>query len=160
VFRTFDDEFASTATGHVFLRAEVRATDGTFLPAVPLIAGLTPLETHTGNGESSALFEVDGQGLLLLEVSGASATPSGSFTLNLDVAGDINGDGKVDGMDSGLLADAFGTAVGDARYNAAADLDGDGRVDLTDRLLLVADFGFVAHQARVVTVPPDRPAFG
>src|SRR5262249_48631216 len=149
VFRIYDDELASTATGHVFLRVEVHGTDGTFLPALPVIAGLTPLETHTGNGRANALFEVDGQGLLLLEVSGANATTAGSFELTLNVAGDINGDGKVDGVDSGLLADAFGTAAGDAQYNAAADLDGDGRVDLTDRLLLAADFGFVAHQAQV-----------
>jgi hypothetical protein len=45
---------------------------------------------------------------------------------------DLNGDGHVDVLDLAALAQAMGTARGDARYLDAADFTGNGRVDEED----------------------------
>jgi hypothetical protein len=57
------------------------------------------------------------------------------------IAGDINGDGKVDVADALLLAKAFGSNPSSPSWNANADLDGNGIVDIFDALLLVSNFG-------------------
>lgn len=54
---------------------------------------------------------------------------------------DLNGDGCVDMDDFAILADAFGSAVGDDNYNAAADFNGDGLVNSTDFNLWRAHLG-------------------
>ncbi len=46
--------------------------------------------------------------------------------------GDLDGDGDVDIDDYWAFVDAFGTCVGDPKYNPAADLDGDGCITLVD----------------------------
>ena len=40
-----------------------------------------------------------------------------------------------------MLARAFGTRVGDSRFDANADLDDNGRVDGADLAVLAANFG-------------------
>ena len=52
--------------------------------------------------------------------------------------GDLNGDGKVDGADMGLMLGAWGTS------DPAADLDGDGDVDGADLGLLLGAWGACA----------------
>jgi len=54
---------------------------------------------------------------------------------------DPNGDGVVDGVDVVRLSVAFGSMVGQARYNAATDFDTSGQVDGTDLAFLAGDFG-------------------
>ena len=49
------------------------------------------------------------------------------------MAGDLNDDGLVDGIDSGTIAAGFG------------DIDGDGDVDRNDRQVLHANYGFVVN---------------
>lgn len=49
------------------------------------------------------------------------------------LCGDLDGDDDVDPDDRLAFRDAFGSAVGDANYNACADLDGDGVVTQRDR---------------------------
>jgi hypothetical protein len=46
--------------------------------------------------------------------------------------GDIDEDGDVDVDDYNAFVDAFGSCIGDIKYNALADLDGDGCVTLVD----------------------------
>lgn len=48
------------------------------------------------------------------------------------VPGDLNGDGKVNQSDLGILLAAFGTCIGQPGYNAVADIDGDGCVGQSD----------------------------
>jgi parallel beta-helix repeat protein len=57
------------------------------------------------------------------------------------LAGDINGDGKVDLKDLVLLAYAYGSVPGNPNWDAHADLDGNGRVDLTDLVTLATHYG-------------------
>lgn len=55
--------------------------------------------------------------------------------------GDVNRSGRVDGADLVVLARAFGTRSGEARYDADADLDENRRVDGADLAILAANFG-------------------
>jgi uncharacterized protein (DUF2141 family) len=53
---------------------------------------------------------------------------------------DVNGDGKVDMKDIGLVAKAFGSTESRARWNPAADVNGDGIVNMFDLGLVARDF--------------------
>ncbi len=55
--------------------------------------------------------------------------------------GDVDGSGRTDGIDLVRLALAFGSLVGEDRYNAATDINGDGIVDGFDLNLLIEFFG-------------------
>jgi hypothetical protein len=55
---------------------------------------------------------------------------------NYDPRADLNGDGKVDGVDFSMLSRAWLTKLGDARYDPGADANGDGKVDATDLSIL------------------------
>lgn len=106
-FRLDQAELNSTATGSVLLRVLVQGTSGGLVPATPTIAGLTPLSVNTRGTIVVALFLIDQPGLYVVSVSGATAAMTGQYSLNVTVAGDINGDGNVDGNDSTLLAAAL-----------------------------------------------------
>ena len=55
--------------------------------------------------------------------------------------GDIDGSGRVDGLDLILLGMAFGASQGEGRYNPGADLDRSLTVDGQDLAILAAYFG-------------------
>lgn len=57
------------------------------------------------------------------------------------IAGDVNGDGKVDMKDVALVVKAFGAFPSDPRWNPSCDLNLDGRIDLRDIAEVVKDFG-------------------
>ncbi|MCK6576674.1 MAG: carboxypeptidase regulatory-like domain-containing protein [Anaerolineae bacterium] len=57
------------------------------------------------------------------------------------VAGDANGDRRVDITDFSMLAMAFGAAAGEAAYLESADFDGDGRIEIGDFSILAENFG-------------------
>ncbi|MGX9354809.1 putative Ig domain-containing protein [Roseobacteraceae bacterium S113] len=66
-------------------------------------------------------------------------TGGGAYTLQIDAAGDLNRDGRVDGTDSDLL-----------RIEApGADITGDGRIDAQDRAILGLNFGLRGNAAPV-----------
>src|SRR5207247_1485413 len=64
-------------------------------------------------------------------------TGSGAYVLDLHAAGDVNGDGVVDGLDTAALAAALGSTGG-----GRADVNGDGKVDAADSHLVFANLGF------------------
>src|SRR5262249_4613203 len=131
---------------------QVQAAPGSGLqPAVPVIPGLTPLASGAGPAGAFALFSVSREGLELLEVSGANATTAGGYSLRLFVAGDVNADGMVDGVDGQLLAAALGTFAGQPGYVVGADANLDGQVNAADLQLLSRDLGFAANRAPAVT---------
>jgi hypothetical protein len=57
------------------------------------------------------------------------------------IPGDINGDGKVSLADLVILALAYGSKPGDAKWNPNADIDGNGVVGLTDLVILALHYG-------------------
>ena len=158
-FRLDQAELNSTATGSVLLRVVVQGTDGTFIPATPTIAGLQPLLVTKRGTIVVALFQIDKPGLYVVSAAGATAATAGKYSINVTVAGDINGDGNVDGNDSALLASAMGSTAGGANYTLAADINGDGKVDQQDAVILAGDYGFNATTAAAANTPPARPVF-
>lgn len=58
-------------------------------------------------------------------------------------AGDVDGDGDVDRYDYGLLTQAYGTSVGDQKYDPNCDFDKDGDVDRYDYGILAQNYGVV-----------------
>ncbi len=59
----------------------------------------------------------------------------------VELAGDINLSGRVDGVDLVFLGRAFGATKGNGRYLAAADFNDDGVIDGVDLAILAANFG-------------------
>src|SRR5262249_1971222 len=81
-------------------------------PAVPVLAGLTPLVQRTAPGSAFALFAIDTPGLQLLEITGAGATTSGAYTLHIAVGGDVDGNRDVDGLHAAAIRAARGRPAG------------------------------------------------
>lgn len=65
-------------------------------------------------------------------------TPPPPYEGNL---GDIDGSGRVDGWDLLRLAFAFGTQIGDERYDPGADVNLDATVDGSDLAVVASHFG-------------------
>src|SRR5262249_25038185 len=84
--------------------------------------------------------------LQLLSVSGVNVATSGAYTLHLFVAGDVDGNGTVDGLDAAQLNAALGAHAGQPGYLAAADVNRDGAIDAADAHLLAGDYGFHANR--------------
>ena len=59
----------------------------------------------------------------------------------VDLTGDVDGSGRVDGLDNSRMAWAFGSGMGGGRWFAPADLNEDGVVDGQDLALLASNFG-------------------
>lgn len=70
---------------------------------------------------------------------GQTATANKKFKIIL--LGDINGDKVVDIYDALRLSAAFGTKIGDPKYDPNADLNSSGKIDIYDALILSAHFG-------------------
>jgi len=62
-------------------------------------------------------------------------------TVSVTILGDINGDFKVNLTDLVLLANAYGSQPGQAKWNPNADINGNGVVDLSDLVLLANHYG-------------------
>ena len=75
-----------------------------FVPAAPTIAGLQPLlGEHAGQPSSSPCSRSTSPASTSWRSPAPRRRPPASTSLNLTVAGDLNGDGNVDGNDSALL---------------------------------------------------------
>jgi Dockerin type I domain len=64
--------------------------------------------------------------------SQATATGSAAFVAHAKVLGDMNGDGKVNILDIGMILAAYGSTPGSARWNPNADFNNDGSVGIDD----------------------------
>ncbi|WP_291995607.1 tandem-95 repeat protein [Candidatus Accumulibacter sp. ACC003] len=107
------------------------------------VVGAQLIGTASVHGRVTRLLRVGEAGVKLIRLRGV-----GDAELRLSVAGDVNHDGVVDGIDSQAWQEA--EAAHDAN-NTLADLDGDGAIDSHDRQLLYANSGFRANQAPVAT---------
>lgn len=71
----------------------------------------------------------------------AKITNSTFFQVSKALTTDINGDGIVNILDIAVVAMAFGSEVGDERWNPAADIDGNGVVNIIDVARVAMDYG-------------------
>lgn len=102
-------------------------------PAVDINAALTITAPASWAGQERVT-------LTARDPEGASA--SVTFTvIGAGLPGDFNGDGAVNFDDFFAFAGAFGTAQGQAGFDAKLDMDRDGRVDLDDFFLFAEAFG-------------------
>ncbi|NJL77654.1 MAG: tandem-95 repeat protein, partial [Richelia sp. SM2_1_7] len=126
-----DGEIESTATGIVLVAVETQG--------ITTINGLNPLVTSSGYG----LYAIDKAGLNLLEVAG-----DGGYDLKLNIAGDVNSDGVVDGVDSAELSQVIAS---NADYNSIYDFNRDNVVNAADMQILGSNYGFASNRAPIVT---------
>jgi YD repeat-containing protein len=143
-FSLRDSEIQSTAGEGVLVRVEVDALGAGLNSAVPSIAGLEPLATETTGSQVVAIYSLAQENLYQLAVEGEGA---GAYKLAVSIAGDVNLDGYVDGVDGELLAG------GGLQY----DINGDGNHDQSDTQLLLANFGFVANAAPEFSAELETP---
>lgn len=82
-------------------------------------------------------------GATMLALSSQIAKASG-------LQGDVNGDGKVDNKDLGIISKAFGScgpgymyagSPAHPRWNQAADLNGDNKVNIRDLAIVALNYG-------------------
>jgi hypothetical protein len=57
------------------------------------------------------------------------------------LVGDIDNDGKVNLKDAFMVLRAYGSSVGDLKYDAKCDLNGSGKIDMMDLKAVFANFG-------------------
>ncbi|UCD96472.1 MAG: hypothetical protein JSV35_08305 [Candidatus Bathyarchaeota archaeon] len=78
-------------------------------------------------------------------VSGETDLLDNSLTVDhgvfVTIPGDVDGDIDVDIFDAVVLADAYGTEDGDAKYVANCDIDGDGDIDIFDVVIAMHNYG-------------------
>ncbi|MES2205594.1 MAG: putative Ig domain-containing protein [Pseudomonadota bacterium] len=131
-FTVRDSELASTvkapgAQGAVIVAIESEG-DAAFE-----VTGATILGTATNGVTKTTLIRITEAGLKLIRVNG-----SGTASIHVLLAGDLNTDGKIDGIDSQLF------------NQGAADIDGNGQMEAADRQILYANYGWKANQAPVI----------
>ncbi|MCJ7632447.1 right-handed parallel beta-helix repeat-containing protein [Candidatus Bathyarchaeota archaeon] len=59
----------------------------------------------------------------------------------IPIPGDVNGDWTVNILDAIVLANVFGSRLGDANWNPNADFNGDKVVNILDAIILASNFG-------------------
>jgi hypothetical protein len=77
-------------------------------------------------------------------VSSETDTEDNNFTISkvtLSIPGDINGDGKVDILDISTAARAYGSTLGEQRFEPNADVSNDGIVNILDLSLIARQYG-------------------
>jgi len=62
-------------------------------------------------------------------------------TIPVSIKGDINADGKVNIIDLYAVAKAFGSKLGDERWNPNADLNEDQQISIIDMYTIAREFG-------------------
>ena len=107
----------------------------------PICATLTPTPTPTIGGPT------------LTPTPTRTPTP----TPTLPPCYDFNGDGMVTMADVLFVIDAFGSEVGDPRYDARYDLNKDGIINITDVLMARAQLGTACDSPTPTPTPTRTP---
>ena len=79
--------------------------------------------------------------LLLVVVSMIAIAFSAHPAKANGLVGDLNDDGKVNGLDVVIIAKAYNSQTGDPRYISEGDFNMDGKIDGVDIAVLAAHFG-------------------
>ncbi|MGE3310329.1 MAG: Ig-like domain-containing protein, partial [Limisphaerales bacterium] len=138
-FAVTEGQLRTTLSGSVLVEVVLQGSSGSAAPAVPLVAGATLLGTNEREGRRQAVFALSAPGAFVVHVG---STALENVTATVALVGDLNEDGKVDGLDSDRMDAAQGLVAADPGYLVAADADGDGGIDGQDRALLIRNYGF------------------
>ena len=145
---TIRPEDFTLPTGGATLGFLLEPTGGSGLDPAPVQiqdAGGTPVVPRfvapdlAGHSQSLVLADLP-SGRYRLTVGGEHGT-SGGFHLEVFLAGDVNGDRKVDMADGTLIRNIFGSSAGDGRYMAEADANRDGLITSFDYALWRRNLG-------------------
>jgi len=71
----------------------------------------------------------------------ADADTTYDFTVQVELVGDVNGDGKVDASDLLDLSEAYGSDSSKPNWNSDCDINNDGKVDVLDLYALSKNYG-------------------
>ena len=132
--------YAETPAGST-INPAITEVDGNATKLAPLA-----LPNHTKTTPPKTLFlteylPVTGQGEdITVDVTGLDAT-YGDVVVQAFLPGDVNGDRTVDASDLAAVNAAYGSAIGQAKYNGQADFNGDGHVGCIDRRLTTLNQG-------------------
>jgi hypothetical protein len=90
-----------------------------------------PFVARRADGQAAAFVKVSEAGPLTVLVSGGRHS-TGTYTLDVTLAGDAHGDGTVNQADLAFFAASYLATPGDPNFNAAADFNQDGIVNQVD----------------------------
>ena len=106
---------------------------------------VTKSATISGLVPGSYLFTVSRAGYLIREftVNVTQNTDLGDMSL---IAGDLDGNGGIDFVDSAMVAESYGYYIGNEMYNPAFDLNLDGGIDFVDVGIVSDNYGLYSTQ--------------
>ncbi len=143
-----------TTTGSLAINTQSATISGSLLvTAVDTVSGATTftktytissLQMQSTSGTLVARFLLNVAVLpyalssdITVQLQGATASVSTTLTRQLD----INGNGSVDVLDATVVANAFGSSIGSAKYTPLADFNGDGFINILDATVFASYFG-------------------
>jgi hypothetical protein len=136
----------NSSVGRIESLELVRA-DGTRIPtteqcptdaAVDACVAFVPDES-TWNGSTYRDME-----LTIRVTNGTGTTTTAEVSTPVYIAGDTNGDGRVDIFDAVTVGRAWQTSRGDPGYSDAADLNNDGQVNIFDAVVIGRNWQAIA----------------
>ncbi len=136
--------YATPADGSA-LNPAITEVDGPRGPLGALVLPKRAMAPPIKNVFLTQVLPVAGQAEdITVNVAGLDASV-GPVVVRAFLPGDVNGDGTVDGTDLSRVQAAYGSALGQPRYDAPADFNGDGHIGCIDRRLTQLNQG--AHVA-------------
>jgi len=108
--------------------------------------GVSLVEAPSYNGSFSIAFRMPlkagiGNFTVYASANHEEETITTRTVFTAKLAGDSNDDGRVDYIDLGRLAVAYGSKLGDATYNSAVDFDSNGRINYKDLGTVATNYG-------------------
>ncbi len=141
------DGVTVTVSGTITVDTTAKTLSATLtLKAVNSTSGATIFsKTFTINlsfGNMSSLnFALNIPAVPLMLAASCSVNVGSPATCMVSRTPDLDHDDTVNIIDIAMIANAYGSTTGSARYNPAADLNADGTVNIIDVAIAAADFG-------------------
>lgn len=139
--------FRPGAGNRVLLKIDAQATDGTLDPGAVGASSSNPRGLRTiaqrddvGDGKGSTTIVSAGPGALTIRPTAEGST-QGGYEIGVSLAGDVNGDYKVDRTDLIAIRSAIGKTGPAESVLAGTDVDGDGVTTFRDWNLAFRNFG-------------------